>query len=43
MTEQERIDALIKYLYALAELSTAGIKVYGEIQRTNAKIEELLN
>lgn len=43
MSGQTKIDLLISYLAALAEVSkSSGVKVFAEIQRTIEKIENEL-
>lgn len=38
-----RIEILIAYLQVLCNVSKSGVKVYEEIRRTIAEIEQLLN
>lgn len=44
MNEHEKVEHLIAYLHALAQVSAkSDVKVFSEIQRTIKMIDELLN
>lgn len=43
MSDKERVELLIAYLQVLCSASQADVKVFGEMRRTIAEIERLLN